>query len=432
MNPINQTTLHPYSRSVSIIGVGCTPFMYTMDNPETNGFTEGEFFGYAAYKAMEDAGVTPKDVDFYFHGQASPFNGSNYITPNMQVSEWFGMRGKASIHHSEACCTGYLALEQAVNAVASGKYNVVLSGCVEFGDSIVDPNKPAFLRKKFDDQLFQESLKLIYDNCYTREMMCGPNLHQDDGAAWYKAKYGLTDEQMDDTLIHMAINSRRGAALDELALARKTYEELAKENGFDDVMEYMKSFYNPFLTGNLRASGLELKCDGAAALIVCPTEMASQFTDKKPIEVLGIGNSTREANQPHVEVIATQEATRQVYELTGVKPEEIDILYANDFFITSQLLAGEISGYLPEGEGWKYFIDGRTAFDGDKPINTNGGRCSFGHAHAASGLADIYEAVMQMRGVCGERQVKKLPKTAFIRGFGGAQNVASIIMRTKD
>ena len=41
MNPINQTTLHPYSRSVSIIGVGCTPFMYTMDNPETNGFTEG-------------------------------------------------------------------------------------------------------------------------------------------------------------------------------------------------------------------------------------------------------------------------------------------------------------------------------------------------------------------------------------------------------
>ena len=85
-----------------------------------------------------------------------------------------------------------------------------------------------------------------------------------------------------------------------------------------------------------------------------------------------------------------------------------------------------------QGEGWKYFIDGRTAFDGDKPINTNGGRCSFGHAHAASGLADIYEAVMQMRGVCGERQVKKLPKTAFIRGFGGAQNVASIIMRTKD
>jgi acetyl-CoA C-acetyltransferase len=288
------------------------------------------------------------------------------------------------------------------------------------------------MRRKFDDNLFQESLKWLYDNAYTRAMMCGPNLHQDDGAAWYQQEYGLTDEEMDDTLIHMGMNSRRSASKNPLALARKTYEELAKENGFDDVMEYMKSFYNPKMTGYLRASGLELKCDGAAALIVCPTEMASQFTDKKPIEVLGIGNATREANQPHVEVLGTREAMRQVYELTGVKPEEIDLLMANDFFITSQLIAAEESGYLPRGEGWKYFIEGRTAYDGDKPINPNGGRCSFGHAHAASGLADIYEAVMQMRGACGERNVKKLPKTTMIRGFGGAQNLAAIILRTKE
>lgn len=108
------------NRSVSIIGVGCTPFMYTVDNEETNGLTEGELFGYAALKAMEDAGVSPQDVDFYFHGEASPLNGSNYLTPNIQIGNWFGMKGKGSIHHSEACCTGYLAIDQAVNAVASG------------------------------------------------------------------------------------------------------------------------------------------------------------------------------------------------------------------------------------------------------------------------------------------------------------------------
>ena len=95
---MNQTHPGKYHRSVSIIGVGCTPFMYTVDNPETNGLTEGELFGYAALKAMEDAGVTAKDVEFYFHGEASPLNGSNYLTPNSQIANWFGMKGKASIH----------------------------------------------------------------------------------------------------------------------------------------------------------------------------------------------------------------------------------------------------------------------------------------------------------------------------------------------
>jgi len=152
---MNKTTIHPYSRGVSIIGVGCTPFMYTVDNPETDGLTEGEMYGYAALKAMEDAGVNPQDVDFYFHGEASPLASSNYLTPNVQIANWFGMKGKASIHHSEACCTGYYAIEEAVNAVASGKYNCVLSGCVEFGDSAAIPEHP-YKREKNHDGAFPE------------------------------------------------------------------------------------------------------------------------------------------------------------------------------------------------------------------------------------------------------------------------------------
>lgn len=424
-------TLGKYSRSVSIIGVGCTPFMFTLDNPETAGLTEGEMFGYAALKAMEDAGIEAKDVDFYFHGQASPLNSSNYITPNMQVADWFGMRGKGSIHHSEACCTGYLALEQAVNSVASGKYDIVLSGCVEFGDSIAIPDKPAHFRKKFQMDEFLRTTAWIYDRAYTRAMMSGPVICFDDAAALYAMEYGLTDQQMDDTLNHMSINNRRNAAKNSLALMRKEYSEIAKEAGYDDVMAYMRSPYNPKMGDYLRVSGMEMKCDGAAAVIVCPTEMAYKYTDK-PIEVLGIGSAALEGNQPHLEVRGTKEAVRQVYELTGVRPEEIDLFYANDFIITSHLVAAEIAGYLPNGEGWKYVCEGRTAYDGDKPINTNGGRTSFGHAHAASGLADLYEAVMQMRGVCGDRQIKRLPKTTMLRGFGGGQNLTATIIRTID
>ena len=431
---MNQTKVNKYMRSVSIIGVGCTPFMYTVDKEETNGLTEGELFGYAALKAMEDAGVNPQDVDFYFHGEASPLNGSNYLTPNIQIANWFGMKGKASIHHSEACCTGYFAIEQAVNAVASGKYNCVLSGCVEFGDGVAVPDHP-YKREKMTMDRFLKTTAWLYDRNYTRSMMAGQELIYDDAAEWYKRTRGITDEQMDDTLNWMAINNRRNASVNPLAFERTTYEEIAKEKGFDNVMDYMRSPFNPKMGDFLRAADIELKCDGAAAVIVCATDMVDKYMgnkNHKPIEVLGIGCAALEASNPHFEVRATEEAVRQVYEVTGVTPEEIDLFYANDFIITSHLISAEIAGYLPYGEGWKYVCEGRTAYDGDKPINTNGGRTSFGHAHAASGMADLYEAVKQMRGEAGEGQVKFEPKTAMLRGYGGAQNICTYIIRTKD
>lgn len=434
MAVMNQTKINPYLRSVSIIGVGCTPFMYTVDREETNGLTEGEMFGYAALKAMEDAGVSPKDVDFYFHGEASPLNGSNYLTPNIQVANWFGMKGKASIHHSEACCTGYYAIEEAVNAVASGKYNCVLSGCVEFGDALAVGNHP-YKREKMTMEKFLQTTAWLYERGYTRSFMAGQELIYDDAAEWYKRTRGITDEQMDDTLNHMCITNRKNASVNPLAIVQKTYEEEAKEQGFDDVMEYMRSPYNPKMGDFLRAAGLEIKCDGAAAVIVCATDMVDKYMGNKshkPIEVLGVGCAACEAITPHFEVTATEEAVRQVYEVTGVKPEEIDVFYSNDFIITSHLVSAEIAGYLPYGEGWKYICEGRTAYDGDKPINTNGGRTAFGHAHAASGLADLYEAVHQMRGEAGKGQMKKIPKTAMLRGYGGAQNICTYIIRTAE
>ena len=434
MAVMNQTKINPYLRSFSIIGVGCTPFMYTVDREETNGLTEGEMFGYAALKAMEDAGVSPKDVDFYFHGEASPLNGSNYLTPNIQVANWFGMKGKASIHHSEACCTGYYAIEEAVNAVASGKYNCVLSGCVEFGDALAVGNHP-YKREKMTMEKFLQTTAWLYERGYTRSFMAGQELIYDDAAEWYKRTRGITDEQMDDTLNHMCITNRKNASVNPLAIVQKTYEQEAKEQGFDDVMEYMRSPYNPKMGDFLRAAGLEIKCDGAAAVIVCATDMVDKYMGNKshkPIEVLGVGCAACEAITPHFEVTATEEAVRQVYEVTGVKPEEIDVFYSNDFIITSHLVSAEIAGYLPYGEGWKYICEGRTAYDGDKPINTNGGRTAFGHAHAASGLADLYEAVHQMRGEAGKGQMKKIPKTAMLRGYGGAQNICTYIIRTAE
>lgn len=420
-----------YSRSVSIIGVGATPFMDINDDPELLGLTEGEAFGYAALTAMEDAGIKPRDVDFFYHGSANPYFVNGSITPNMQVAEWFGMRGKGSVHHSEACCTGYVALEQAVMAVASGTYDVVLSGGVEMATGLPDGKKPACYRRRLTlNDIFPDLISMV-DRAYGRALYGGHGIIQDDWTELYARENNISDELMDDILNTLAYHSRRAATLNPLAMHRQPYEEVAKEKGFSNVMDYLKSEYNPRMTHYLRVSGNAPTADGSACCIVCPTEIAHRFK-QKPIEVLAIGASALDLTIPHLEKKATAEAGRQVYERTGLKPEDIDLLLVNDFLLSSQFLAAEELGYLPKGEGWKYVLEGRTAFDGDRPINTNGGRTSYGHAFGASGMADIYEAVLQMRGQAGAHQIKKMPKTTMLRGFGGGQNVRVEVLRVAE
>ena len=253
-------------------------------------------------------------------------------------------------------------------------------------------------------------------------------MNHDDWINFYAKENHLSAEQIDDVLNHQAYHFRRAAELCPRAIRRTPYDKLAKDAGYDDVWEYMKSPHNPKMTQYLRTSSDSCVADGAACCSVVPTEIAHKFSDK-PIEVLGTGASVLDAIVPHLEKKATAEAARQVFEMTGLTADDMDLVFVNDFIGSSAFLAAEEIGYLPKGEGWKYALDGRLAFDGDKPMNTNGGRTSYGHAFGASGMADVFEAVTQMRGEAGERQVKKMPKHTFLRGFGGAQNVRATILR---
>ena len=416
-----------YQRSVSIIGIGTVPFCNIDENPETQGLTEGELYGTAALQAMADAGLEPRDVEFFYHASANPKFFNNAATPNMQVAEWIGMRGKGSVHHSEACCSGYVGLQEAVEDVASGAHDIVLTGAVELSLGLPIQGKPAHIREPLSMEKMIPDLEAIMDRAYTRALG-GGHIGQDDWIDLYRTENGLTDEQIDDILNTMSYHGRRAAVLNPMAMMRTPFEELAEQAGMSSPMEYLRSIYNAKTTQYLRVTGNAPGADGAGCAIVCPTEMAKQFR-QKPVEILGIGSSCMELMRPHNEKEITKEAARQVYEVTGLTPDDIDLLLVNDFVLPSQLLAAEEVGYLPKGEGWKWVLEGRTAFDGDRPINPHGGRTSYGHAYGASGMADIYEAVLQLRGQAGPRQVKNNPKTAMLRGFGGGQNCCIPILR---
>ena len=426
-----ENKIGPYGRSVSIIGVGCTPFMKTLENEETKGLTENELYAYAAKEAMEDAGINPREVQFYYHGEVCTGAGSDYITPAMQVADWFGMRGRPSLHHNEACCTGYAGFEAGVLAVASGKYDFVLTGGVEMTASVPVPDKPACFRQEKPAATWMHECTMPVDRAYGRPMLAPLFNSTDEWSVKYAMENGLTFDQMDDVFRAMVENCRYASVKNPRAYRNWSLEEEAKKAGFDSVDEYWKSPLNPRFGEILRFAGTEADVEGAACVLLCPTELAYKF-NHKPIEVLGTGHCCLLKGTPDLEERATIEAVREVYELTGLSGDDLDLLETQDFLVYAQLMSAELTGYLPKGEGWKYVLDGRTRYDGDKPINTHGGRTALGHALGASGLADFYEAAKQMWGECGERQVNKLPKTSMVRGFGGGQNVTATILRTVD
>lgn len=424
---VDLNPLKPLKRSVSIIGVGATPFMCTMDDPETNGLGEGELFGYAAIEAMKDAGMTAKDVDFYIHAQAGPGWQSNFGTANMHVANWFGMKGRGSAHHSEACCTGYVALEQAVSYVASGAYDVVLSGACDFSHSIAVPDGPSFMRRYGDDAIFHDTLCSIYPRDYTLETHCAANMSGEQWLDYYVHENKIADK-IDDVMLKMSKEARRTASMNPLSLSKDTYDDLAHKFKMADADEYLRSKYNPKVGMYIHPSNLELRCDGAAVIIVCATEVAHKFTGH-PIEILGTGHSCLEGGTPRLEKYATRAAYEQIRDLTGLTGKDMGLFMANDFLQASQFLAAEECEYVPEHKGWEYMLDGRMTFEGDRPVQTNGGRCAYGHAHGTSGVADIYEAVKQMRGEMGDTQVKKPVEYAMLRGFGGSQNLTCTILK---
>lgn len=422
-------TLGKQARSVSIVGVGCTPFTNFEDDPQTKGIGEGEAFGYAAQEALVDAGLEASDIDYFFHGSANPFMIGAALTPNMQVADWCGMRGKGSMHHSEACCTGYTSLELAVMAVASGTHDTVLTGAVDLAASLPVDNAPAHMRKDFPLEVMLPSIGYVYDRAYGRPLDSAFGISFDNWINEYAFTYGLSDAQIDQALNSLSKNLRRAAVLNPLGFYDKTYDDVAAEVGMADADAFLTSMMNPKVTQYLRVSGFETKCDGAACCIVMPTEKARAL-GLHAVEVLGTGAAAYEGALLNNEHRGTADAAKQVYDYTGVSPDEIDLFMCNDFFLASEIVSAEECGYIPRGEAWRYAIEGRTAFDGDRVINPNGGRCNFGHAHGASGLADIYEAVHQMRGDAGATQMKKVPRTTFLRGFGGGQNVRCQILRT--
>jgi acetyl-CoA C-acetyltransferase len=120
---------------------------------------------------------------------------------------------------------------------------------------------------------------------------------------------------------------------------------------------------------------------------------------------------------------ATRYAAQEAYELSGLKPKDVQIAEVHDCFSIAEILHIEDLGFFKPGEGYKAVEEGLTRLDGSKPINTSGGLKCKGHPVGATGTGQLVEIWKQLRGEAGERQVPikdlRIGATQSLGGTGG-------------
>lgn len=171
-----------------------------------------------------------------------------------------------------------------------------------------------------------------------------------------------------------------------------------------------------------------LVTDGGGALIMTSAARAKTLR-KPPAFVLGVGENISHqtiSNMADLTVTGAARSGAQAYAMAGLKPQDIDVVQVYDAFTITTLLFLEDLGFCPKGEGGRFVSDGAIAPGGRLPVNTNGGGLSYCHP-GMYGLFVLMEAVRQLRGECGERQVAGC-ETAIAHGNGGVLSSQSTVV----
>jgi acetyl-CoA acetyltransferase len=149
--------------------------------------------------------------------------------------------------------------------------------------------------------------------------------------------------------------------------------------------------------------------DGAAAIVMCRADLASEFTDH-PIYMLGSGLATDPLISPWKSEFtafpATTAAAQQAYAMAGIGPEDVDLAEVHDCFTITELITYEDLGFCEKGVGKDWLDQHGPMLGGEKPVNTSGGLKAKGHPVGATGVSQVVELWEQLRGEAGARQVE--------------------------
>ena len=166
-----------------------------------------------------------------------------------------------------------------------------------------------------------------------------------------------------------------------------------------------------------------MPCTGGAALVMCSAERARR-TNHRPVAVTGFGERlthktpTYSPELPHTPVAA---AAQSAFAMSGLGPADMDMVQLYDCYTITALLSIEDSGFCGKGEGQAFVREHDLSYKGDFPMNTHGGQLSFGQSGTAGGMSQVIEAVTQIAGTAGERQLGRCDNV-YVSGTGGVMS----------
>ena len=353
-------------REVYIIGAGMTQFGKHPDRGlRSLGFE-------ACLNALRDAGITPKEIEAGYCGNAlaPAIQGETGVGQN--VFWEVGINGIPIVNIENACASGSSALREGWMAVAGGFYDIVIVVGVE---KTVMPKGTMLnvgageLETKLGD-VFPGHFALI--------------------AKKHMERYGTTLEQ----LARVSVKNHFNGSLNSYAQFQKllTVEEILN---------------SPMIAEPLTLYSCCPNSDGAAALILCNARKARKMTTPKIKIVASVLTTGNYDNQRDITVWEVeQRAAEKAYQMASLGPKDLDLVEVHDAFTISEIIHYEGLGLCPLGEGGRFIEQGTTELNGRIPVNPSGGLLAKGHPVGASGVAQVVEIVWQLRGEAGKRQVK--------------------------
>jgi acetyl-CoA acetyltransferase len=379
-------------RDVYVAGIGMTRFA---KQPERS---LKDLTAEAVSAALKDAGATTDEVQASYYGNAvaGSMTGQEMLAGQFTLRP-LGFGWIPIVNVENACASASTAFHLAWQAVAAGIHDVVLAVAAEkmthpdkarsfaaIGGSVDVETAPVDLpagRSFLMDMYAQSALRYMADTGATREDLAAVVVkNQHNGALNPAAQYG------GELTVDAVLNSR------------------------EIVWPFTLQMCSPI-------------SDGAAAAVLVSAQA------RAPGPGVSVLASTVRSAPPDGSASVTSLAACAAYEAAALGPGDLDCVEVHDAAASAELVICEQLGLAGSGDGAALLRSGQTALGGRLPVNTSGGLLARGHPIGATGLAQIVEAVTQLRGSAGRRQVPdaRVALTQNAGGWHGNDNVASVV-----